>query len=378
MHEIGQRTRGDNSFFSGGIWGYSDSWSWGYDGLGQVVSANYGTNSTHDRYYAYDKMGNRTQSRTGTYQSSGGSQTTYGRNGLNQYSQINPPAVAAMQPGYDTDGNMTAGPLPVQPTQLNELQWDGRNQLLKAHSGTGAGKSLLATYTYDALGRRAAKTIGGVRDYYFYDDWNVVAEYRGNVHTGGTAPGVTLRRTFSWGLDLSGTFQGAGGVGGLLAMKNTDGSIYYPTYDANGNVMSYLDESGEHEVQMNYDPFGNIVSGNGTHADFPHKFSTKYTDNETGLLYYGYRYLDPLTGRWPSRDPIGESGGVNIYGFVGNRTINEWDLLGQRPCNPTQISTCKTKCKKAFKKYLNCAQFGNARIGCFFCKCSDERCFFSK
>lgn len=33
---------------------------------------------------------------------------------------------------------------------------------------------------------------------------------------------------------------------------------------------------------------------------------------------YGYRYYDPVTGRWPSRDPIGEQGGVNLYGFVGN------------------------------------------------------------
>jgi RHS repeat-associated protein len=43
---------------------------------------------------------------------------------------------------------------------------------------------------------------------------------------------------------------------------------------------------------------------------------------------YGYRYYDPLTGRWPSRDMIGERGGMNLYGFVGNDGLNEWDLLG--------------------------------------------------
>jgi RHS repeat-associated protein len=37
------------------------------------------------------------------------------------------------------------------------------------------------------------------------------------------------------------------------------------------------------------------------------------------VAYYGYRYYDPVTGRWPSRDPIGEKGGINLYGFVGNR-----------------------------------------------------------
>jgi uncharacterized protein RhaS with RHS repeats len=43
---------------------------------------------------------------------------------------------------------------------------------------------------------------------------------------------------------------------------------------------------------------------------------------------YGYRYYDPLTGRWPSRDPIGEEGGVNLYGFVRNDGVNWVDVLG--------------------------------------------------
>lgn len=39
---------------------------------------------------------------------------------------------------------------------------------------------------------------------------------------------------------------------------------------------------------------------------------------------------DPVTGRWPSRDPIEEEGGLNLYGFVSNDGVNDWDLLGQR------------------------------------------------
>ena len=51
------------------------------------------------------------------------------------------------------------------------------------------------------------------------------------------------------------------------------------------------------------------------------------------VAYYGYRYYDPQTGRWPSRDPIEEEGGVNLYGFVGNDGVNWWDLLGRKkPC----------------------------------------------
>jgi len=51
-----------------------------------------------------------------------------------------------------------------------------------------------------------------------------------------------------------------------------------------------------------------------------------------GVTYYGYRYYDPLTGRWPSRDPIGEEGGVNIYGFVSNLPTSQIDFLGLCEC----------------------------------------------
>jgi RHS repeat-associated protein len=48
-----------------------------------------------------------------------------------------------------------------------------------------------------------------------------------------------------------------------------------------------------------------------------------------GVAYYGYRYYDSLTGRWPSRDPIEEKGGVNLYGFVENDGVNRFDILGK-------------------------------------------------
>jgi len=46
------------------------------------------------------------------------------------------------------------------------------------------------------------------------------------------------------------------------------------------------------------------------------------------VAYYGYRYYDPKTGRWPSRDPLEEDGGVNLYGFVMNMPTNGADILG--------------------------------------------------
>ena len=52
------------------------------------------------------------------------------------------------------------------------------------------------------------------------------------------------------------------------------------------------------------------------------------------VAYYGFRYYDPKTGRWPSRDPIGEEGGMNLYGFLGNNGLSSIDLLGQIDLDP--------------------------------------------
>jgi RHS repeat-associated protein len=60
----------------------------------------------------------------------------------------------------------------------------------------------------------------------------------------------------------------------------------------------------------------------------PFRFSTKYQDDETDLIYYGCRYYNASTGRWPNRDLIGERGGMNLYGFVGNSPLNRVDRLG--------------------------------------------------
>jgi RHS repeat-associated protein len=82
-------------------------------------------------------------------------------------------------------------------------------------------------------------------------------------------------------------------------------------------------------MQREYGPFGELLRATGPMAKAnPFRFSTKYQDDETDLLYYGYRYLNASTGRWLSRDPIGERGGLNVYDFVGNSTLNCIDRLG--------------------------------------------------
>ena len=58
------------------------------------------------------------------------------------------------------------------------------------------------------------------------------------------------------------------------------------------------------------------------------RYSSSYTDDETYLLYYGYRYYSPELGKWLSPDPIEESGGMNVFGFLGNDPVNAVDVLG--------------------------------------------------
>ncbi|MBP5509900.1 MAG: RHS repeat-associated core domain-containing protein, partial [Kiritimatiellae bacterium] len=131
-----------------------------------------------------------------------------------------------------------------------------------------------------------------------------------------------------WGKDLSGTLQGAGGVGGLLYLT-VDGAVYVPFYDNNGNVTRYLDANGNTVAQYTYDAFGNTTSQSGPLADFfRHRFSTKYYDIETGLYYYGHRFYHPILIRRLNRAPLEEDGGHNLMSFVMNNPATRFDTDG--------------------------------------------------
>jgi len=57
-----------------------------------------------------------------------------------------------------------------------------------------------------------------------------------------------------------------------------------------------------------------------------------YDATASGMFYYGFRYYDPVTGRWPNRDPIREIGGINLYSAADNNTVNFTDYLGLFCC----------------------------------------------
>ena len=153
------------------------------------------------------------------------------------------------------------------------------------------------------------------------DGWNMISE---------TSTGYT--NFYTWGIDASGSMQGAGGVGGLLSMTRISGAesnTYFYCMDGNGNVTDMVDTEGNNVAHYEYGPFGETLVATGPMAQInPFKFSSKYWDSETGFYYYGMRWYSPEIGRWVNRDPIEESGGVLLYGFIVNNSIGGIDYLG--------------------------------------------------
>jgi RHS repeat-associated protein len=106
----------------------------------------------------------------------------------------------------------------------------------------------------------------------------------------------------------------------------------FVAHDGNGNVIALIQENGgSGTILANYEygPFGEVIRATGPMAKLnPFRFSTKYDDDETDFLYYGYRFYNPSTGRWLNRDPIEELGGINLYNFCGNAPSGKTDDFG--------------------------------------------------
>ena len=326
VNALGQRTHATRTGAA------TNGTEWAYDTLGQLTSADDDTTAAHDRGYLYDSIGNRRGIRNGavgiplngdgTIKENEGT-LAYSANLLNQYNAT----PHATVPVHDDDGNMTSGDLQSGAGILPaSLTWDAENRLT---SVTVNGTTI--TYAYDAFSRRISRSVGvspTTTTLYFYDAWNCIAEYQLQNSS------FNLHTSYLWGPDLSGSFQGAGGVGGLLSVNRIGSPMAYPGHDGNGNITEYLGADGTVLAHFEYDPFGNTVASTDTANQFEYRFSTKSIDSTTGLYYYGNRWYDPFTGRWPSRDPIGERGGVNLYGFLYNSTPSWIDRQGMDPIPP--------------------------------------------
>ena len=315
-----------------------ETFSYTYDGLGRPITRNADAFGYNDRSevvfsrraaegaedeYAYDSIGNLLTC------ASPSCTNLYSANSLNQYASISNLCASAplRELSYDLNGNLTTNIFHSPFSILHSYSYDTANRL----SSVSSNGAVVATFAYDAKGRRVRKTIsrGGTetqRVDYIWDGWLLVGETVSN----NDYPLATI--DYHWGKDLSGNLHGAGGIGGLLYLTVSNSStyqLYVPFYDSNGNITRYCDAQGNVVASYTYDAFGNTVAQSGAMADeFAFRFSTKYCNIETELYYYGYRYYSPSLMRWLNRDPIEEHGGLNLYAFCGNNGVSYFDGIG--------------------------------------------------
>ncbi len=289
--------RVQTSFGDGSYWDYT------YDDKGQITGAVKrdadGTALAGMQYgYEYDGIGNRESAEEG----SSANAVSYSSNQLNQYTAINTALLT-----YDADGNLlTTG-------DGWSYTYNGENRLIQAENS-----DTRLEFTYDYMGRRFEKkayTKGILSLYswslskhyrYIYDDYKLVEIRDAN-------DGNALLKSFVW--------QSADAGQDVPLSMSYDGSTYY-IVDGNKNVTGLQDESGNRVATYTYGPFGQLLSMDGGLAEEnPLRFSSEYFDDETGLVYYNYRYYSPRMGRWINRDPIEEEGGVNLYANCQNNLI---------------------------------------------------------
>jgi RHS repeat-associated protein len=221
---------------------------------------------------------------------------------------------------YDAAGNLLAN------DGTRSFAYDAENQL----TNVLVSNAWRVGFVYDGLNRRRISRYyawqGGWVEtnevHYIYDGLLVLQERDTNNN-----PQVTYTR----GLDLSLSRQGAGGIGGLLARTDTNGSTYYHA-DGNGNITAMMDGNQDIVARYRYDGFGKLLGKWGSLADAnTYRYSSKDYDRNSGMYYYGFRFYEPNFQRWLNRDPIGENGGFNLYRFNHNRPIVEVDPLGFGP-----------------------------------------------
>ena len=296
-------------------------WKFRYDGKSQVTAmerrrAGEEEQVTPGLYYggfSYDDIGNWTEtSRTGT--------TYYNltSNILNQYTDVSTVwPMATWNPTYDADGNMLTGIMGWS------YGWNGENRLISAENG-----DTRLEFSYDYMGRRFEKKVYTANvltkhEKFVYDGYKLI-----QVLDALNSDAVTM--AFAWHPEST-------GLDTPFSMMY-DGETYYYVTDGNKNVMSLIDAAGTKVAEYVYDPFGRLLSSTGELAEInPFRFSSEYHDDETGLVYYNYRYYSPELGRWISRDPIEEEGGVNLYAMVENSPVNKIDLYGNISRLFTQI-----------------------------------------
>ena len=291
---------------------HSDYRSYSYDNKYQLTRENNVT-SGKTTVYSYDGLGNitskteypYTQGALGTALST--VNYTYSNDGKNGWNRLLT-AVGEQTIAYDEIGN---------PTQYlgASLSWFARKLQSYEKNGTSV------TYTYDAGGSRASKTVNGTKSEFVYLDGKLVYEKRG-------------------GDDIFYLYDSYGSLSNIRWYKNGASSptnIYVIT-NRHGDVLGLYDYAGTRKVSYEYDAWGNTVSVTDTSEDCwstlnPFRYRGYYFDIETGLYYLLSRYYDPAVGRFLNSDSqlnLQEgTTGYNPFQYCGNNPVNRSDPTGK-------------------------------------------------
>jgi len=240
---------------------------------------------------------------------------------------------------HDLDGNLTADGLWTR-------TWNAENRVLTVESVSalpGDAKKREA-WTYLPDGRWIERIVSTNNGSGYYPALTNRYVWDGQVLLAILDHANGLVMSFMRGLDLSGSVQGAGGVGGVLAVNfspstlNPQPSTHVVCYDGNGNVVGLSDAAtGASAARFEYGPFGELQRTTGPMANImPLRFSTMYADDVTGDLKYLFRDYRTEEGRWCGRDPIAEEGGLNLYLFLANSAIASVDKWGLLQCIPEE------------------------------------------
>lgn len=246
-----------------------------------------------DLGYAYNPQG-RLTTQTGSFASSILPVATAGTNTFDDNQRQTSHQGVALT--YDANGDLIGD-------GTRTYVWNARGQLAQIKQGANT----LASFAYDAMGRRYAKTEAGVTTQYLYDGLDVVEESRN-----GTARPV-----------LTGL-----GMDERYARTDGAGRTYFLT-DMLGSTRALTDASGAVVQRYDYTSYGDTAQ-TAPGFDNPYRYTGREQD-ASGLYYYRARYYSPGLGRFISEDQIGLAGGFNPYAYVGGNPVGYRDPSGNCP-----------------------------------------------
>ena len=298
-------------------------WKYAYDKYNQLIKAE---SSLKQKYnYEYDAIGNRTH----VYSDLIASAKTFDYNFFNQ--------ISSKGYSYDQWGNLIQSP-------DAKYKYDLRNRLIEVVKGDKNIK-----YTYDALDQRISAVQNGKRTNYLMSS---MVEYARK------SDAKTQYHTL--GLDIAGSLDKTGAVGAVLASSDASGKGFNYLYDGNGNVVANCSINGDIISKLSYSPFGKQLSG----EKLPFSFSSKVADS-SDLSYYGYRFYDSIAGKWTNRDIIEELGAINLYGFVNNNAISNYDVRGMLTFTACATAYIPGSSQEVLDKIQDCmGKTGTALTNC--------------